>query len=224
MTEPMITEKKLNAYDGIEVKTIQQNGSTGQKIAVSLFDIDGNGRLYGDEVDNFNSCTFTSKPKELTMYRNIDGKKQVTVIKYENTKDLEFSAVKKKSCCFNLNPQCVGKDVLSGENLYTDGDYIDIYVGYDKAVIDFKNKKASIEGNGRNSYDDFIGARGIELTLNNVDVKYIQFNDGTLNLNNTSDKGVLRNSETQIKTCRNQGTSINVHKDSDSKIKIDQYG
>lgn len=223
MTDPLKTEKKCYAYDGIEVKTIQQNGSTGQKIAVTLFDIDKNGRLYYDEVERFNSYTFTSKPHELTMYRNINGEKQVTVVKYEKAEDLNTSYVNANSCFIGLKTRCIGRDISSGKGLYIWQDFLDIDVDYKKAIIDFRNKKASIEGNGRSSHDNSIHASGIELTLNNVDVKEIDFNDGTLNLNNTSDKGLLFDNETKITTCRNQGTSINVQKDSVSKIKIDSY-
>ena len=45
MTNPQIkTQAKLHIYDGISVETVKQQGSDGQKIAVPLFDTNGNGK------------------------------------------------------------------------------------------------------------------------------------------------------------------------------------
>ena len=62
MTNPQIkTQAKLHIYDGISVETVKQQGSDGQKIAVPLFDTDGNGKLEGREADRMNRCTFKSE-------------------------------------------------------------------------------------------------------------------------------------------------------------------
>lgn len=100
---------------------------------------------------------------------------------------------------------------------------IKIDVNYKKAVVDMKNKKVAIEGNGQNNHDTGISAYGIELTLNNVDVKNMDFNDGTLNLKNTSNKEKYFDRATQIETCGNCGTEIRINKDTDSKFKLNTY-
>ena len=223
MTEPLITEKRINAYEGIKVKTIKQNGSTGQKLAVKLFDTDRNGVLDKNEADCFNNFTFTSKPKELTMYRTVDGKKQATVIKYENIEDLEHSRISVNNhCSFRFGEKHYLDDRNKSLGCVFDSG-INIDVNYKKAVVDMKNKKVAIEGNGRNNHDTDISAWGIELTLNNVDVKNIDFNDGTLNLKNTSNKEKYFDRATQIETCGNWGTEIRINKDSDSKFKLNKY-
>ena len=52
------TQTKVQAYEGIGLQTIQQKGSDGQKIMAPLFDVDGNGKLEGNEVKRFNNCIF----------------------------------------------------------------------------------------------------------------------------------------------------------------------
>lgn len=54
-------QAKLNLYEGISVETVKQQGSDGQKIAVPLFDTDGNGKIEGRELDRMNRCTFKSE-------------------------------------------------------------------------------------------------------------------------------------------------------------------
>lgn len=69
MTNPQIkTQAKVQAYEGISLKTIQQKGSDGQKIMAPLFDTDGNGKLEGLEVKRFNSSIFKTEPGKVTMY------------------------------------------------------------------------------------------------------------------------------------------------------------
>ena len=223
MAESRIIEKKINAYEGIEVETIKQKGSTGQKLAVTLFDTDKNGVLDKTEAECFNSFTFTSKQKELTMYRTVDGKKQTTIIKYENVEDLKYSKIGANNRSLFLFG---GKNYFNDEDEsggYTFNSGIDIVVNYKRAIIDMKNKKVDIEGNGRGSHDTGIGAYGIELTLNNVDIKHMDFNDGTLNLKNTSNKGHVIDRKTIIESCRNCGTEIKINSDSDSKFELNTY-
>lgn len=56
-------QAKLNLYEGISVETVKQQGSDGQKIAVPLFDTNGNGKIEGMELDRMNRCTFKSEKK-----------------------------------------------------------------------------------------------------------------------------------------------------------------
>lgn len=73
MTNPQIkTQAKVQAYEGISLKTIQQKGSDGQKIMAPLFDTDRNGKLEGLEVERFNNCIFKSEPGKVTMYDRSD--------------------------------------------------------------------------------------------------------------------------------------------------------
>ena len=72
MTNPQIkTQAKLHIYDGISVETVKQQGSDGQKIAVPLFDTNGNGKLEGMEVDRMNRCTFKSEKNKVKICKYI---------------------------------------------------------------------------------------------------------------------------------------------------------
>ena len=74
MTNPQIkTQAKLHIYDGISVETVKQQGSDGQKIAVPLFDTDGNGKLEGMEVDRMNRCTLKSEKNIFSVEDGVVG-------------------------------------------------------------------------------------------------------------------------------------------------------
>ena len=82
-------QAKLNLYEGISVETVKQQGSDGQKIAVPLFDTDGNGKIEGRELNRMNRCTFKSEKNKLTIFENKgENKQEVTEINYKDVNDL----------------------------------------------------------------------------------------------------------------------------------------
>ena len=225
--EIKVDEKEVKAHTGYHVAHIKAIGSTAQNLAVSLFDTDKNGVLNGREVNHFNSFSFSSKPNELTMYRIVDGKRQTTVIKYEKPEDFQCSVMSDTFCGFYFG----GTKYLGGNEetkYYTlnSGVSLDL-VNYEKAVIDMKNKKVTIDGTGRNKWDFAIKASGIdELSLNNLDLRMIDLKDGvTLNLKNTSDKGIFSDSKILIKTSEHNinDKKIKINSDSDSKFELKPY-
>ena len=82
------TQTKVQAYEGISLQTIQQKGSDGQKIMAPLFDVDGNGKLEGNEVKRFNNCIFKTEQGKITMYdRSKDFEKKPFVIEITYNKE-----------------------------------------------------------------------------------------------------------------------------------------
>ena len=65
-----IVEKRIIVQEKTNVDYVREHGSTGQKYAVGIFDIDGNGELEVNEVTLFNSCNFKYNKNngQLTIY------------------------------------------------------------------------------------------------------------------------------------------------------------
>jgi hypothetical protein len=81
-TNQIKIEAKLHITEGMDVNTVLQKGSCGQKIAVKLFDFDGNGKLEGNEDDLMNNCVFKSEKGQLTINDKKSG--SVTVLNFIN--------------------------------------------------------------------------------------------------------------------------------------------
>lgn len=212
MTNPQIkTQAKLHIYDGISVETVKQQGSDGQKIAVPLFDTDGNGKLEGMEVDRMNRCTFKSEKNKLTIFENKgEDKQQITEIKYNNVSDLY--AMYDERALNNLDMFSFGKhtnkDGVTGYKHYFGS------VGsYAKRTIDLIQGKVTVEGAKGNLY-----SRNVDLTVKNSDISEIGINGGKVKLQNVKDEGLLYDSATEIKT----DGKTDVNADTNSKVKVNK--
>lgn len=209
MTNPQIkANANLHIYDGISVETVKQQGSDGQKIAVPLFDTDGNGKLEGMEVDRMNRCTFKSEKNKLTIFENNGkDKQQVTEIKYNNVDDLY--AMYNERALNNLDMFSFGEYTKNGVTGYKH--YFGSVASYAKRTIDLIHGKVTVEGAKGNLY-----GRNVDLTVKNSDINEIGINGGKVKLQNVKDEGLLFDSETEIKT--DGKTAIDA--DTNSKVKI----
>ena len=211
MTNPQIkTQAKLHIYDGISVETVKQQGSDGQKIAVPLFDTNGNGKLEGMEVDRMNRCTFKSEKNKLTIFENKgEDKQEITEIKYNNTDDLY--AMYDEHALNNLDMFSFGKYTKDGVTGYKH--YFGSVANYAKRTIDLIHGKITVEG----AKGDLYG-RNVDLTVKNSDISKIGINGGKVKLQNVKDKGLIYDNATEIKT---DGKTA-VDADINSKVKISQ--
>ena len=209
MSNPQIKpEARLNIYDGISVETVKRNGSTGQKIAVSLFDEDGNGKLEGYEAEKMNRCNFTSEPGKLTIFENKgDEKPREMEIKYGNLEEL-YNEYKGK----NLNKLWTfhfGRYEKEGETYYKY--YFGHLTDYEKISIDMPAGKVTVQGADGNLY-----SRNIELSVKDSDIDEISATGGKVSLENVKNEGLLWDSATEVK---NDGKTV-VNGDADSKYEI----
>lgn len=201
-------QAKLNLYEGISVETVKQQGSDGQKIAVPLFDTNGNGKIEGMELDRMNRCTFKSEKNKLTIFENKgENKREVTEINYNNVNDLY--AMHGECALNNLDMFSFGKYTKDGKIAYKH--YFGSVASFTKRIIDLVNGKVTIEG----AKGDLYG-RNIDLTVKNSDINEIGINGGKVKLQNVKDKGLIHDSATEIKT---DGKTI-VNADTNSKVRI----
>ena len=209
MTNPQIkTQAKLHIYNGISVETVKQQGSDGQKIAVPLFDTNGNGKLEGMEADRMNRCTFKSEKNKLTIFENKGkDKREITEIKYNNTDDLY--AMCDGHALNNLDMFNFGQYTKNGEKWFKN--YFGSAANCAKRTIDLIHGKVTVEG----AKGDLFG-RNIDLTVKNSDISEIGINGGKVKLQNVKDKGLIYDSATEIRT--NGKTAV--HADTNSKVKI----
>lgn len=206
MTQPQIkTEPRINAYEGMKVETVKQQGSTGQKIAVSLFDENRNGILEKDEAELFNNYNFTAKKNEITMYDKANDR--TLQIKYNSLDELyDMYKGKPLNCLSNF---FFGKYMKNGQQ-YTKHSFGRV-ADYKKITIDMPNAKVNVEGASGSLY-----GRNIDLTVSNSDCDEIYMNGGTLNLKNVKDEGLLWDSSTDVKT----DGKTKVEKDANTKAEI----
>lgn len=211
MTNPQIkTQAKLHIYDGISVETVKQQGSDGQKIAVPLFDTNGNGKLESMEADRMNRCTFKSEKNKLTIFENKgEDKQEITEIKYNNTDDLY--AMYDEHALNNLDMFSFGKYTKNGEKWFKN--YFGSVANCAKRTIDLIHGKVTVEG----AKGDLYG-RNIDLTVKNSDISEIGINGGKVKLQNVKDEGLLYDSATEIKT----DGKTDVNADTNSKVKVNK--
>lgn len=201
-------QAKLNLYEGISVEKVKQQGSDGQKIAVPLFDTNGNGKIEGMELDRMNRCTFKSEKNKLTIFENKgENKQEVTEINYNNVNDLY--AMHGERALNNLDTFSFGKYTKDGKTAYKHN--FGSVASFTKRIIDLVNGKVTVEGAKGNLY-----GRNIDLTVKNSDINEIGINGGKVKLQNVKDKGLIHDSATEIKT---DGKTI-VNADTNSKVRI----
>lgn len=224
MTNPQVNpqvraQAKLHIYEGMSVDTVKRDGSDGQKIAVTLFDTDGNGKLEGAEVTRMNNCTFKSEPNKLTIWeKQNDGTKSQLEIKYKNLDEL-YNTYKDKA--LNLISS-FGRNISFSFNKYQkDGqEYCKNYVGfvgnsYKKISIDMPNAKVTVDGADGNIY-----GRDIDLTVKNSDAEKISTHGGKIKLENTKNKGLLWDSPTRVKT--NGKTVVKQDANSEAEVRTEK--
>lgn len=209
MSNPQFkAETRLHIYDGISVETVKREGSTGQKIAVSLFDEDQNGILEGYEAERMNRCNFKSEPGKLTIFEDKgDKKNRVMEIKYGNLDELYAE-------CQNV----VTNDINSfsfGEYEKEGKKYLKYHFSkladYEKISIDMPAGKVTVQGAKGSLF-----TRDIELTVKDSDLNGIYASGGKVNLENVKNEGLLIDSATEVRT---DGTTI-VKGDADSNYDI----
>ena len=179
MTNPQIkTQAKVQAYEGISLKTIQQKGSDGQKIMAPFFDTDGNGKLEGLEVKRFNNSIFKTEPGKVTMYDRSDNPEKPFVAeitygkeglrgKYGETTVLEVSDKRNKKSVK------IWADGISG-----------------KAKIDLPKGKVTIN-NLNKDCSAYVFANGMDVETNNSVIDYIDIKRGDLKMKNTESAGIF---------------------------------
>ena len=180
MTNPQIkTQAKVQAYEGISLKTIQQKGSDGQKIMAPLFDTDRNGKLEGLEVERFNNCIFKSEPGKVTMYDRTNDPEKPFVAEITYGKE-------------GLRGEYRGKDYestldVSDKRNKKSVTIYDIYSG--KAKIDLPKGKVTL--NNLDGFDASVFADGMDVETNNSVIDYIDIKRGDLKMKNTESGGIF---------------------------------
>ena len=215
MTNPQVrAQAKLHIYEGMSVDTVKRHGSDGQKIAVTLFDTDRNGKLEGAEVTEMNDCTFKSEPNKLTIWgKQNDETISQLEIKYKNLDEL-YDTYKGRTLNFMYG---TSRFIFSFNKYLKDGEdccknhFGFIGNSYKKISIDMPNAKVTVDG-----ADGNISGRGLDLTVKNSDAEAISTRGGKIKLENTKNKGLLWDSPTRIET---DGKTA-VEQDANSEVEV----
>ena len=172
MSNPQIkTQARIEAYEGIELKTIKQKGSDGQKLMAPLFDTDGNGKLEGYEVEAFNNCRFKAEPGKVTVFDKYYETPNITEIKYGKDgfqgeyQSYQF-ALRNKKHYFSIlgNPDATGGMITK---------------------VDLTKGKVTVENADPNYPRGYeMWANNVDLTVKNSQVSSIDIYGGSLKLEN----------------------------------------
>lgn len=219
MTNPQVNpqvraQAKLHIYEGMSVDTVKRYGSDGQKIAVTLFDEDGNGKLEGAEVTGMNKCIFKSEPNKLTIWgKQNDETMSQLEIKYKNLDEL-YDTYKGRALNFMRGTSMFffdfNKNLKDGEDCCKNR--FNFLGKYKKISIDMPNAKVTVDGADiRHIY-----GRDIDLTVTNSNAKEISTRGGKVKLENTKTKGLLWDSPTRVKT---DGKTV-VEQDANSEAEV----
>ena len=198
MTQPQVKpQARVQIYEGMSVETVKRNGSDGQKLMASLFDLDKDGKYDAAEAEAFNNCNFKTEKGKITMYNRSGYGPEVTELKYD---DYDKDIAQNEPDIFNFKND-------KGEDCYfaSMGNFI-------KVVIDMIKGKVHVEG-GENGA---LYMNNVELTVKNSDLETISTTNSKINLQNVKDEGLLWDSATEVET---DGKSI-INADADSKIEI----
>ena len=198
MTQPQVKpQARVQIYEGMSVETVKRNGSDGQKLMASLFDLDKDGKYDAAEAEAFNNCNFKTEKGKITMYNRSGYGPEDTELKYD---DYEKDIAQNEPDIFNFKND-------KGEDCYfaSMGNFI-------KVVIDMIKGKVHVEG-GENGA---LYMNNVELTVKNSDLETISTTNSKINLQNVKDEGLLWDSATEVET---DGKSI-INADADSKIEI----
>ena len=75
-------QERVQAYAGMSVETVKAQGSEGQKLMVSLFDKNQDGKLDKQEAEHFNNYRFKTEEGKIRM-TNINNGTELELI-YDN--------------------------------------------------------------------------------------------------------------------------------------------
>lgn len=194
-------EKKMYIQEGTTVKTVKQHGSSGQKLAAGLFDVDKNGVYNYDEAGTMNDCVFTKESKSLTIYDKYKGKTEIK---------------------FGDNPELFDDKNSSDESgnikLYDKNTKMKVEISQDfegdksKKEIDFQTKKVKVE----NLSGGDVAVENANLEVKNSEVGSISTKNSSVNLKNVKDKGIIFDSATVVNT----DTNSDIITDKQSKVDI----
>ena len=69
----LVIQERIQAYAGMSVETVKAQGSEGQKLMVSLFDKNQDGKLDKQEAEHFNNYRFKTEEGRIKMTDINDG-------------------------------------------------------------------------------------------------------------------------------------------------------
>ena len=200
-------EQKMQIFEGMTVKDVQENGSEAQKLLAEGFDkishanakngvYKGDGKYSAKEAEIFNNYTFAldKNKKELRAYNKETGC-QIT-IKYNNLDELK-------------NPD-TARLIPTGEN-YKGG----------KIEFDLRNKTATFDGVSTETMLLPQRSQIEHYTIKNADVKTINarfLKEATVNIINTKNVGNFWDSPTTVKVATQNNVKINPDSNSDIKL------
>lgn len=202
-------QERIQAYAGMSVETVKAQGSEGQKLMVSLFDKNQDGKLDKQEAEHFNNYRFKTEEGRIKMTDINDGSELELI--YDNFEEDVLHT-------YNGKPLNRLHNYLF-KNKAGEGCYFAKLTGAVKTVIDMVNGKVSVEGakpSGIGSVSSLWG-NNIELTVKNSDVEEIHIKNGSLKLENTKDKGLIFDSAVKVET--DGKSTIKADKESDYDIK-----
>lgn len=201
-------QERVQAYAGMSVETVKAQGSEGQKLMVSLFDKNQDGKLDKQEAEHFNNYRFKTEEGKIRM-TNINNGTELELI-YDNFEEDVLDLYKGKPLN-RLNSYIFKNE--AGETCY-----FSMLTGAVKTVIDMVTGKVAIEEAKPAGIRCGSSLRGnnIELSVKDSDVNEISINNGTLELENTKNRGLIFDSATKVKT---DGKSI-IKADKDSEYDI----
>ena len=205
----LVIQERIQAYAGMSVETVKARGSEGQKLMVSLFDKNQDGKLDKQEAEHFNNYRFKTEEGRIKMTDINDGSELELI--YDNFEEDVLHT-------YNGKPLNRLHNYLF-KNKAGEGCYFAKLTGAVKTVIDMVNGKVSVEGakpSGIGSVSSLWG-NNIELTVKNSDVEEIHIKNGSLKLENTKDKGLIFDSAVKVET--DGKSTIKADKESDYDIK-----
>ncbi len=204
-----VAQKRIQAYSGISVETVKAHGSDGQKLMVSLFDRNHDGKLDELEAEHFNSYRFKTE----------EGKIRMTDINDGTELELIYDNFEKDVLHLYKGVTLNDLERYSFKNEAGESCYFAKIIKAAKTVIDMVTGKVVIEGakpSGIRCGSNIYG-RNIELSVKDSDVSEIHIKNGTLELENTKNRGLIFDSATKVET---DGKSvIKADKDSEYDIK-----
>ena len=162
----LVIQERIQAYAGMSVETVKARGSEGQKLMVSLFDKNQDGKLDKQEAEHFNNYRFKTEEGRIKMTDINDGSELELI--YDNFEEDVLHT-------YNGKPLNRLHNYLF-KNKAGEGCYFAKLTGAVKTVIDMVNGKVSVEGakpSGIGSVSSLWG-NNIELTVKNSDVEEIQ--------------------------------------------------
>ena len=74
-------QERVQAYAGMSVETVKAQGSEGQKLMVSLFDKNQDGKLDKQEAEHFNNYRFKTEEGKIRMTNINNGNLYMTTLK-----------------------------------------------------------------------------------------------------------------------------------------------